>query len=140
MAEHLSGAPSAADDRTGSERSIVSDAYQRASSPRIIGAVLIVLGLILWALNSGLELYLPNWWAFFLLIPVIPLWANAWANYQQSGDRRTASVVDPFIGGLVLLSALFVLLLTWDWGAIVPVFMIIVGISALLRASLIRPA
>lgn len=98
--------------------------------------VLIVLGLIFLLDNLGIKLP-GNWWAIFILIPAIYALAGAWRIYQQAGGELTMAVVGPLIGGLVLLALTIVFLfnVNLNWGIILPIILIAVGVGALFRSS-----
>ncbi len=96
----------------------------------LAGAVLIILGVIFLVVNlTGFSI--DNWWAVFILIPAFGSLAAAWRMYQSSGGRFTPAARGPLIGGLILLTVASVFLFDLDWGAIWPVFLIIIGVVAL---------
>ncbi|HKZ86001.1 MAG TPA: hypothetical protein VJ793_20395 [Anaerolineae bacterium] len=103
----------------------------RQRSPAwLAGAVLIIFGVIFLVMNltgSSIE----NWWAVFILIPAFGSLATAWRIHQSSGGRFTPAARGPLIGGLILLTVASVFLFDLDWGAIWPVFLIVIGVVAL---------
>jgi len=97
------------------------------------GAVLIILGVIFLVINlTGFSI--DNWWAVFILIPAFGSLAAAWRMYQSSGGRFTAAARGPLIGGLILLTVASVFLFDLDWGAIWPVFLIVIAVAVLLTS------
>lgn len=99
----------------------------------LAGAVLIILGVIFLVLNlTGFSI--ENWWAVFILIPAFGSLAAAWRMYQSSGGRFTPAARGPLIGGLILLTVASVFLFDLDWGAIWPVFLIVIGVAVLLTS------
>ena len=47
------------------------------------GAILIGLGILLLLQNFG-NYQFDNWWAFFIMIPALGAFSNAWAAYQDA--------------------------------------------------------
>lgn len=99
-------------------------------SPWLVGAVLIVLGLVFLLQNFGLRTF-DNWWALFILIPAAGSFISAWSMYQSSGQQLTPQVRGSLIGGLILTLVAAAFLFNLNWGMIWPVFLIIIGIGAL---------
>jgi hypothetical protein len=97
----------------------------------ILGGILILIGAILLARNvTGWDFGNWNWWALFILLPAVGSLANAWRMYQAEG-RVTAAMRGPLVGGLILLLVTTILLFDLDWGTVWPVFLIIIGLGAL---------
>lgn len=95
------------------------------------GVVLITIGAIF--LLSNLEIFhLNNWWALFILIPVVANFGNAWRTYRRHG-HLTHSAQGSLTGGLILLLIAATFLFGWSWSLIWPLFLIIAGLSALWR-------
>lgn len=102
------------------------------TSPLILGGILILIGVVFLAQNlTDFDLGNWNWWALFILIPALGSLANAWRVYQAQG-QVTRAVRGPLVGGVVLLLVTTILLFDLDWGALWPVFLIILGIGALI--------
>ncbi len=103
------------------------------------GVILILVGAAFLLRNFGLFDWplFDNWWALFILIPAIASLGNAWRSYQAQG-RLGGEVIGSLIGGLVLLCVALVFLLNLDWGAIWPIFLILGGLSILLRGMFSR--
>lgn len=101
----------------------------------IAGAVLLALGLIFLLRNLGIfDLRLNNWWALFILIPAVGSFSTAYRMYRGNGGHMTEAVRGPFIGGLILTAVTLVFLFGLSWAVVWPVFLIIVGVGALLTA------
>lgn len=103
------------------------------------GLILILIGAFFLLRNFGL-MNVPlfdNWWAIFILIPAVASLLNAWRTYQAHG-RFTGEVIGSFIGSLVLFCVALIFLLQLDWGDIWPIFLILGGLSILLRGTFQR--
>ncbi|HLF28942.1 MAG TPA: hypothetical protein VJG32_21660 [Anaerolineae bacterium] len=118
------------DDLPSNESGRLSESTRRGNPAWVGGVILIVLGLVFLVQNlTGFEL--GNWWAIFILIPAIGSLATAWRIIQANGGRVTPAARGPLTGGLILITVAAVFLFNLDWGAIWPVFLIIIGVSAL---------
>ena len=101
------------------------------SSGLILGAILILIGVIFLAQNlTDWDVGNWNWWALFILIPAFGSLANAWRIYQAEG--RVPKMRGPLVGGFALLLVTIILLFDLDWGTMWPLFLIIVGVGALI--------
>jgi hypothetical protein len=100
----------------------------------LIGAALIILGVIFMLQNTG-ALHLNNWWALFFLLPAAGSFATAYSSYRNQG-RFTATSRSALIGGLVLTALAALFLFNLDWGKLWPVLLILAGIGALINAWL----
>ena len=103
------------------------------SSSLITGGALIVIG-GLFLLNNLTGFYVQNWWALFILIPALKNLGDAWQNFQHHG-RFTHNTRGSLIGGLILTTVAFTFLLQLNWGFIWPIFLIIIGVGAILRGK-----
>lgn len=109
-----------------------ADEEKRENSNWIVGAVLIAVG-GLFLLNNVLDVsFVTNWWAVFILIPALYNLNRAWQSYRRHG-RLTSGGRSALVGGLLILTVAMIFLLNLDWGAIWPVFIIIVGLGILLQ-------
>ena len=102
------------------------------------GVVLILLGCVFLLQNVGLPIMRGNWWALFILIPVVVCIGGAWSQYRTHG-RLTRSAASMLASGLAPLVVALVFLLDLDWGQVWPVFVIIAGLWAWI-ASMPRDA
>jgi hypothetical protein len=95
------------------------------------GVVLILIGgMFLLANVTGV--YIHNWWAFFLLIPVIANFGSALRQYREYG-RFTDAARGSLMGGLFMLTVFSIFIFGWSWGTMWPLFIIVFGIGALLN-------
>ena len=97
------------------------------------GFVLIALGAI-FLLQNTTSWRLNNWWALFILIPAISSLANAWREYKAKG-MIDSGISGTLVGGVMMLLVAIVFLFNLDWGAIWPVFLIVIGVGALLGGT-----
>jgi hypothetical protein len=95
------------------------------------GIILIVLGVV-FLLQSMRGFYLNNWWALFILIPALGSFGDAWNIYRQQG-RVSRRVRVAFISGCVLLLVTATFLFNWRWDVVLPVLLIVWGITLLLN-------
>ncbi len=77
--------------------------------------------------------YLNNWWALFLLIPALGSFADAWNIYRQQG-RLNRRVRGELVSGCVFLLITVTFLFNLNWGIVLPVLLIIWGLSMLLNS------
>jgi hypothetical protein len=118
---------------TRAERRAERRAAREGAPAWILGAILIIGGLVLMGQNFGINT-LDNWWALFILIPAVSSFANAWRTYQATGNwaGATGSLV---AGGFLTLLALYLLVgLSLDWSLIGPAFLIVGGLLLLVAA------
>ena len=102
------------------------------SSGLILGGILIVIGVIFLVRNvTDWDLGTWNLWALFILIPAFGSLASAWRTYQAQG-RVTAAMRGPLVVGFALLLVTTILLFDLDWGTMWPLFLIIIGVGALI--------
>ena len=102
--------------------------------PWIGGIILIVLGVV-FLLQNTRGFYLNNWWALFILIPAFSSFADAWSRYRQAG-RFNRRVRGALISGCVFLLVAATFLFNWNWSIVLPVLLIIWGVTLLLNSLL----
>lgn len=107
----------------------------RRGSAWIGGAILIGLGLYFLAENF-LSIRIDNWWAFFILIPAVGAFTNAWNDYREAGGRLTRPARGSLLGGLVLTMVAVTFLLNLNWGLVGPLLLILAGVGLLLNVML----
>jgi hypothetical protein len=107
---------------------------RRGSGAWVGGAILILLGVIL-LLQTMRGFYLNNWWALFILIPAFGAFADAWNRYQQDG-RLSRRVRGGLVSGCVFLLITATFLFNWNWGIVLPVLLIVWGVTLLLNSLL----
>ncbi|HTP11840.1 MAG TPA: hypothetical protein VMP08_26480 [Anaerolineae bacterium] len=98
------------------------------------GIILIVLGIV-FLLQSLRGFYLNNWWALFILIPALGSFADAWNTYRQHG-RVSRRVRGELVSGCVFLLVTATFLFNWNWGVVLPILLILWGITLLLNSLL----
>lgn len=115
------------------EQEMEPEAEGWSKSEWVIGAVLIVVGIVLLASNlfEGLG-FVSNWWAFFIFIPAVVNLNQAWQSYRSHG-RLTEKAQGKLVGGLLIGAVAFILLFGFNFGTWWPVFLIIIGLGALLK-------
>ncbi len=90
----------------------------------IWGLVLVVIGVLLGckALNLfDFDIFFDGWWTLFIIIPCL--------IGLVTDDNKTGSIIGLVIGVLLLLSAQKVIDYSYMWKLLVPIIIIIVGIS-----------
>ena len=103
---------------------------QRNNSSWIPGLILVLVG-VAFLLGNFTDFELKNWWAYFILIPAIGSFANAWNSYRRDGYLSPPSRGSLFAGTMMtLVAAIFIFNLSWNllW----PVAMILVGLGMVL--------
>lgn len=93
------------------------------------GLMLIGIGAVFLAMQFG-SIQLDNWWALFILIPVIAGWGSALQQVRAAGGV-TNGAIRTFMGALFPLFIALIFLLEWDWGRVWPGFIILAGLNAL---------
>ena len=103
-----------------------------SGTPWIGGVILILLGVI-FLLQNVRGFYLNNWWALFILIPAVGSFAAAWNGYRDAGrlDRRARGAL---ISGCVFLLITAAFLFNLNWGLVLPILLIVWGVSLLLSS------
>ena len=96
------------------------------------GVVLILLGVI-FLLQSMRGFYVNNWWALFILLPALGSFADAWNRYRRDG-RLSRRVRGALVSGCVFLLITATFLYNWNWGVVLPVLLIIWGVTLLLNS------
>jgi hypothetical protein len=101
----------------------------------VVGAILIIIGIVFLLQNMNIFI-LTNWWALFILLPAVGAFTAAWRSYQDAGGRLTAGARGSLIGGLVLVLVAGVFLFGLNWGVVGPLLIVLAGIGLLLNAFL----
>lgn len=97
------------------------------------GLILIGLGII-FLLSQTTGFYLNNWWALFILIPAVHNLIEAWHSYQVNG-RLGSHARHALFGGILLTAVAAFFLFNLSWNLFWPIVLIMVGISALIKAQ-----
>jgi hypothetical protein len=104
-----------------------------AAGAWIVGAILIILGLVFLVQNLGGMILLNNWWALFILIPAVGAFGAAWRTYQAAGGHLTLPARGSLVVGLILLLVTAIFLLNLSWTLLGPIVIILAGIGLLLN-------
>ena len=96
------------------------------------GVVLIGVGIFFLLSNVFSVTFSGNWWAIFILIPAFYNLQRAWHIYQRDG-RLSDKAHSSLIGGLMIGAVAFIFLFGLSFGDWWPLFLIIVGVGALLK-------
>ncbi len=99
------------------------------------GAILIFLGLVFLAQNTGLFI-LHNWWAVFILIPALGAYASAYAMYRSNGYRFTYAVRGSLFGGIFFTLLALGFLFGVAAGLFWPLLLILAGVALLVNFAL----
>ncbi len=110
-------------------------ARRGSNSTAWVGGVILILLGVIFLLQSMRGFYLNNWWALFILIPAFGSFADAWNIYRQTG-RLSRRVRGALVTGCVFLLITATFLFNWNWGLVLPVLLIIWGVTLLLNSLL----
>jgi hypothetical protein len=110
-------------------------AQRKSNDTAWIGGVILILLGVIFLLQNVRGFSLNNWWALFILIPAFGTFADAWNIYRQTGrlNRRARGAL---ISGCVFLLVTAAFLFNWNWSLVLPVLLIIWGITLLLNSLL----
>lgn len=111
----------------GSESAL---AKKRDYSGLMGGLALIAVGSF-FLLNIFYGVTIENWWALFILFPAFGNLSHAGRSFSRFG-RLTGGACGALVWGLIFLTVSITFLLDLDWGMIWPVFLIIIGVGAVL--------
>jgi len=121
-------------DLRRSEREERRARHGSSDTPWVGGVILILLGVI-FLLQNFTQFQLNNWWALFILLPAFGSFATAWNIYRQTG-RFNRPARGALISGGVFLLITAAFLFNLSWGLVLPVLLIVWGISLLLNSLL----
>jgi hypothetical protein len=128
-------------DRRETRRQCIADRNIAGANPWIIGSILIVLGGVFLMDNLGWSFFhFTNWWALFILIPVIGAAQRAFHLFQKAENQLTPQVIGSiFIAvffTLLMLSLMFSIRLT----IVGPILFIFAGLGILIYEMMIKKA
>ncbi len=103
----------------------------RNDSGMMSGLIMIAVGVIFLVMQYS-DFRLHNWWALFILIPVVATWNSAISISVEAGELKEETI-ESLAGSLFLLFVALIFLFNWDWGQVWPGFIIIAGVNALVR-------
>ncbi len=115
------------------EETSAEPANDGAKTGWIAGLALILLGLFFLLGNFFSFNFAGNWWAIFIFIPAVHSLSRAWSSYRRHG-RLTERASNNLIGGLLIGTVGFIFLFGLNFGNWWPLFLIIIGFGALLKA------
>ncbi|MFQ6610040.1 MAG: hypothetical protein ACE5D7_04480 [Fidelibacterota bacterium] len=96
------------------------------------GVLFIILGVFLLLQKTQVISEIDNWWALFVFVPGIATFIGAFQQYT-SNRVVTIKLIARITSGTIITFVGLILLLSWRWGKIWPVFLIIIGIEHLLK-------
>ena len=99
------------------------------------GTLLILIGVI-FLIQNLTTVPFHNWWAVFILIPAVSSFSRAWEIYQAQGYQFSRGVTRAIFTGLLFVTITVVFLFNLDWNLMVPLLLILLGMSGLLSAIL----
>lgn len=110
-----------------------------ASSNLWIGLAFMAGGAIVLLNQSGLLSIKFNWWAFFIVIPAIGSFRNAYSRYRATNNLFDMSVMMPALIGLFMIGLMFNLLSgngwNFNWNLLWPLMFIIIGMGMIFGRS-----
>ena len=109
------------------------------SSNLWIGLAFIAGGVIVLLNQSGLLSLEFNWWAFFIVIPAIGSFRNAYNRYRATNNLFDMGVMMPALIGLFMIGLMFNLLSgngwNFNWNLLWPLMFIILGLGMIFGHS-----
>jgi hypothetical protein len=113
------------------------EARAHSGSGWIVGVILIVLGGLFLAQNTGVYKFpISNWWALFILIPAIGAFERALHYYRKADNQLTAQVSGSILSGIVLTLLTLGFLFNIGWTYFGPVLIILAGLGILFSSML----
>lgn len=95
----------------------------------ILGLALIAFGVI-WGVNAlgiaEINVFFPGWWTLFIIVPSV-------VDLFQPKEDKTGSIVGILIGACLMLACLGVVQFSMLWKLLVPVILVIIGVSMIGR-------
>lgn len=103
----------------------------------IVGVILVVLGGLFLAQNTGTYNFpINNWWALFILIPTIGAFQRAMQQYRNANNQITTQVGGSALFGVVLILITLGFLLNIGWTYFGPILVILAGLGILFNSSI----
>ena len=106
---------------------------RRSDSSLFVGLALLIIGTIFLLRNFDLIDLGQRWWACFFLIPISYLLTDIMRRHRDDEGSFPYNAVGSLLGVATLVAVMFIFLFGLGWGTIWPVFIIIGGLSLLLR-------
>lgn len=110
-------------------------------SSTTVGVVMLLLGGFFLAQTLGwldqvdIPISWNNWWALFLLIPIIGNLTGFFQGMQKHNGRITGSMRSQLVWSLILTVVMGVFIFGLSWNIVWPFILIAIGIGALLSAA-----
>jgi len=109
------------------------------SSNLWIGLAFIAGGVMVLLNQSGLLSLEMNWWAFFIVIPAIGSFSNAYKRYRATNNPFDMGVMLPALIGLFMIGLMFNLLSgngwNFNWNLFWPLMFIMIGLGMIFGRS-----
>ena len=117
-----------------------NDKHNKGPSSNLwIGLAFIAGGAVVLLNQSGMLSFELNWWAFFILIPAIGSFSNAYNRYRATNNLFDMSVMMPVLIGLFMIGLMFNLLIgngwNFNWNLLWPIMLIIIGLGMIFGRS-----
>lgn len=110
-----------------------SDLPQAVANPMVLVWVTIITMILGFALDSTGVIDLPNWWALGFTFPIGFFLSQA---YEQYTHHQTLSAINMLSIALLTLVVGVTLLVGFSWHWIWVPFVIVIGVTAILRHTL----
>lgn len=96
------------------------------------GLVLVIIGVI-WGINAAgfaeINIFFPGWWTLFIIIP-------CFIGLFNKNENKTADMIGLGVGVCLLLGCLGLLRLDIVWALIVPLILVVVGLSMMFQGMI----
>ncbi len=96
------------------------------------GLVLIALGVI-WGINAlgimDINIFFPGWWALFIIVP-------CFIDLFRPNNDKTGDLIGIGVGACLMLACLGLLDFEMIWKLVVPVALIVIGVSLILNGMM----
>jgi hypothetical protein len=117
-----------------------NDKHNKGPSSNLwIGLAFIAGGVMVLLNQSGWLSLNFNWWAFFIVIPAIGSFGNAYNRYRTTNNLFDMGVMMPALIGLFMIGLMFNLLSgngwNFNWNLLWPLMFIIIGLGMIFGRS-----
>ena len=117
-----------------------NDKHNKGPSSNLwIGLAFIAGGVMVLLNQSGWLSVNFNWWAFFIVIPAIGSFGNAYNRYRTTNNLFDMGVMMPALIGLFMIGLMFNLLSgngwNFNWNLLWPLMFIIIGLGMIFGRS-----
>lgn len=122
-------------DRRAARRQRIEERRAGRSGSWVVGAILILVGVVI-MLQNLTSFDLENWWALFILIPAFGAFERGAREVREAGGKLTGRARSAFLSGLILLFVTIFFLFNLDWVYVGPALLILAGLAFLANALL----